>query len=671
MSEKAVFAFRKPTAKEIPEICNENTVIIAVNADAVFGLQDLNIHHLTLKTYFDKNEYENFYDRLINLAHSIGETVVGQAATLRTCLNCQGFDLWSLWEYHLAFELFPPFVLYELSRKIIREEDIKNIILLGNDDPLEAMIISAAKSERISSSISPAFYWMRFKKFAESTFNFFAETKYPCISLFKKFSCGMMNKNNTANGIIRLYAWFSNRIPSLIRTKEADSFLNNKKKVLLFSCFFFNDITQHLRSLLESSDSNDFLFTIVRADMVSRSCAKASRIRNVAYKIFSDYSDKGIEARIAALADDMYERVGKINLNNIKDEQGFPVKERVHHFFSTYFSKRNLRKIISFRLLAEAVIRDEKPDLVIMQEGRTAYGQLLSSAVLDKGIAHLVVQPQPSLFDYDIFWNMFFRKKEISGYIAVPSRLVEQQISKSADVTHNTIVNVGNPMFIQLVTGAFPKVTKEEIYARLHIDSKKEILVFASQRSLGGDKVHRLLINAMKELPNNHLVIKLHPVESPLRSSFSARRAELKNVTVAQDIDLWSLLDASRLLITVSSFVALEAMVLKKPVVIVGLNPYYSELRYIEPNPSPYVDAGAAVKVYDKKDLVPAIKSILNDSNKLDKLYENMKNLVADVFGQTDGMSNQRIIDLINSLLSGKTVEVNNRQTDYEYSWGK
>jgi CDP-glycerol glycerophosphotransferase (TagB/SpsB family) len=134
----------------------------------------------------------------------------------------------------------------------------------------------------------------------------------------------------------------------------------------------------------------------------------------------------------------------------------------------------------------------------------------------------------------------------------------------------------------------------------------------------------------MSEFPEKQLVIKLHPSEKLEEYREIPGMAEQK-VIICRDVDLYGLLHASELLMTVHSTVALEAMILDKPVITVNLTG--------KPDVMPYAESGAALGVYRKEDLAPAINKALYDPEVREKMAGKREKFVYDHAYKLDGQA--------------------------------
>lgn len=192
------------------------------------------------------------------------------------------------------------------------------------------------------------------------------------------------------------------------------------------------------------------------------------------------------------------------------------------------------------------------------------------------------------------------------------------------------------------------KMDKEQIMSQLGVPENKGIVVLATQ-PLGtlwrqGDREEfvEAVASAMSEFPEKQLVIKLHPGEKI--EEYREMLAGIDNeAIICQSIDLYGLLRACDLLMTAHSTVALEAMILNKPVITINLTG--------KPDVMPYAESGAALGVYKKEDLALAIRKALYDPEVRKDLQRNREKFVYEHAYKLDGKASKRVAKLIVQLV--------------------
>ncbi len=240
----------------------------------------------------------------------------------------------------------------------------------------------------------------------------------------------------------------------------------------------------------------------------------------------------------------------------------------------------------------------------------------------------------------------------------LPSYAEGLNIAVMGPFAKKAYVNMGVPPEKVFVTGQpgfdilyQKKLDKDWLRAELGIPEDKGLVTLATQPSpslrIWGEgmyeKVVTAVVQAMEQFPEKQLVIKLHPAETGEECRQILDQIGCDRAIICRDIDIHEVLYASDLLITVHSTVALEAMLLDKPVIMMNLSD--------KPDPYPYARSGAALGVYKEEDLAPAMKQALSDPKARDELARNRKRFAMEHAYKLDGQSAQRVADLITRLI--------------------
>ncbi len=147
------------------------------------------------------------------------------------------------------------------------------------------------------------------------------------------------------------------------------------------------------------------------------------------------------------------------------------------------------------------------------------------------------------------------------------------------------------------------------------------------------------LLEAARAMPDVHVVVKCHPAEN--RDPYERAAADLPNVTVADaSASLAALLATTRLVVTVNSTVAVDAMVLGVPALVLAL----------PNNLSPFVDAGAMAGARTTAELGPLLGRLLYDEDLRASLIRTARSFTArysiESRGDAADRSAQAILEL-------------------------
>lgn len=190
----------------------------------------------------------------------------------------------------------------------------------------------------------------------------------------------------------------------------------------------------------------------------------------------------------------------------------------------------------------------------------------------------------------------------------------------------------------------------KQILLECAVDPGKSIIVFASD-AFSISETEETLIGVIDTVLKNEdmqLVVKVHPREEAEPFHTIAGRYHDPRIRVFKDIDLYALLNNCELLITKGSTVALEAMMIGKPVIIIDLSG--------KPIGVPYTEEGAAIGVYRYQDIEPAILKALYDEETRSSLKVQRDEFVRNWAGAPDGRASQRIVTLMKEMIGARTV---------------
>jgi UDP-N-acetylglucosamine:LPS N-acetylglucosamine transferase len=219
-------------------------------------------------------------------------------------------------------------------------------------------------------------------------------------------------------------------------------------------------------------------------------------------------------------------------------------------------------------------------------------------------------------------------------------------------LSEDKMIVTGNPVWDKLVRESKSLTKngcKEYLSDLACVNPNKKLIVFTTGGGIDMDK--RILKNLIEIIQKNsdiQLLVKLHPAERLDYYDEVLERAKERvgNIPVIRDVDLHKTLCASDLVITIYSTTALESMILDKPVLIVNFEK--------GPDRVPYVRSGAALGVYDEKDLEEGIKKALYDREIREKLEKARKDFVYDYSYIQDGKATERVVNLITRMIEEK-----------------
>jgi len=226
----------------------------------------------------------------------------------------------------------------------------------------------------------------------------------------------------------------------------------------------------------------------------------------------------------------------------------------------------------------------------------------------------------------------------------------------------------GNPPDKLEVTGSitFDKLynrktdpdVKVKMCQKLGLDANKKIFMIATRTNWPAywtsafrdadseTTMFREVLKALELCCEEQLVVKVHPGEirdGMYQNALADVNPKRNHVVITKDVDLHDLIDASDMVIISSSTVALEAMILGKPVIIVNLTRREDLI--------PYAGSGAALGVYNAEDIAPAIQRVLSNPSLNEELAENRAKFIHDYAYKIDGKAIERVAALIDEMI--------------------
>ena len=375
------------------------------------------------------------------------------------------------------------------------------------------------------------------------------------------------------------------------------------------------------------------------------------------YKHIEGYLDNQIKKTISNEAKKI-----SIKWKQLKRDKSFlnsltykniPLFELLEEKFSELFHRKFIDAIKYIEMMDKAV-KKEKPSIIVIIDEYGLYGRAAILAGKKNNVPILAIQ-HGMLTPNDL--GCVHPKGEISlgnfitpNYCPIPDRTAvsgeyyKNILIKQGSYPNNSVVVTGQPKYDLLVNAN--KIFKKEIFfEKFKIGHQKKIALFATQPLPKNE--NELLFNsifrAIKKLKNIQLIIKLHPNEYDDSLHRNIAKKVGLNIILTKDVNLFELLNACDFLMTVSSTVAIEAMILGKPVMIIDLK--------TKPDETSFVNSGAALGVYNANEISHTINKIFKNSDILKNLKFNSSKFVYNHAYKIDGLASKRISEMIENMM--------------------
>lgn len=362
----------------------------------------------------------------------------------------------------------------------------------------------------------------------------------------------------------------------------------------------------------------------------------------------------------------------KENSSEILNREGIPTKS-----LQTYKTK-DARKILRLEQASVVVVGHDNSAIersfilggrclgipsLLVQDGIINLPRHLSTRQSIFGLLHLLqilkTVFKPSLYllftcGTTQFLSVFLRLNRSHNYgrgecskVAVMSPYAKN-VFMNLGFSRNDVIITGQPRFDRLFNATF---TKKEVYKKIGISYSKDILLLATpifghleKGKQERKEFIRAAIRAIEPFDKLVLVIKLHPGadEDPRMYKEILEEEQFNNAIIVKDFDVPSLINACRIFISHHSTMALEAIIRKKPVIILNL---FNDTEYY-----PFVASGVALGVYKAEDLLTAVESLLYNETVKRKLKACRDDFVYEHTYKSDGRASERVANLIKKM---------------------
>ena len=296
-----------------------------------------------------------------------------------------------------------------------------------------------------------------------------------------------------------------------------------------------------------------------------------------------------------------------------------------------------------YLVAGENLIKTLNPKtLVVAADVRLSEVTLSYLAKVHK-IPSVTTSPRTMIFKEEVY------QYNLTDYISVAGQHARKQLLSLKVPSKKIIIN-GDPRYDHF-DYLEKNFSKQEAFKKLNIKpSKKKIVLLISDRPsshLPKEEKQAIFIQvseAVKNQPNSLLVIKPHPTEKQYRLKEELGQWGITNAIISDNhrIELFDLLKLSSVVIIAWSMTGLEAMMLKKPVIIV--NPHQKDYdKHI-----PYLKNKAVVQSYTSATLTEYLNIYTNPHHPKTKKLIKLGTKFSEYYIQKpDGQVAQRISKLI------------------------
>ena len=332
-------------------------------------------------------------------------------------------------------------------------------------------------------------------------------------------------------------------------------------------------------------------------------------------------------------------------LDEITTYDGIPLWSILYPQVEVYLSKR-LLSVIGLTQWTELLVKWVRPNCCISRDDVTPFRNPMCQVFKNSRVPIVILQDgirtndltgnyvMPKVGDAHAAWGEYYKQWHID----------RGKLPESQTVT-------GFPRHDRLVR--LPPVDRGAIVQRFGLDPRRKTVLIATEwfqaassrytTEIEEDYVRHVLRTLKPHHEDIQIVAKLHPYFQDKCGKIVSQIAEQEGVEViiAKD-SLWELIQLSSFVIVFVSSVAVEALIIGKPVISVNL----SDRKDI----SGLVQDGLAIGAYDEEGLDRAVRRCLADPETCVAPDGRRQELLHPFTGPLDGQSAQRVAGLIEEM---------------------
>ena len=604
------YSVSKREFKKLVQTLPRNTAIVACDIHGENLLSNLGIQYRTGRSYFEGTEdivMKEIFKELDNSWNKFTSKLAGK--------KCSEWDKNTAYFLDAISELCHT----EISRLVYLLKLFK--LVLKVEQPSEIIVV--CQSDQGNKMAVKLLYSFGYKQRAVILKNnHLTSIKYiytKFLSFYAPFGKLFQNKKDKLN--------FENKTRPCINIKR-------KGRIFIIGYYLPDQLNQLFSTIIELEKRGWELNFVVSPHFNERLIYLLKQ-NDLSYTESDNYLTKKSRLEINKITKSVITRIKQLHKKIIKElfsYEGVNLFDIVPKIKDQYFSDSNVEMIFRYKKSIQTLLDREKPEAIIVHDDQIIFGKLAARIAKDNTIPIFAI---PSSFgQYYQFLPSYGRlictKMLVSGE-AVKMRFVEEGLDASR------IFVSGATRWDSLKKKKISD--KKSFCKKWGLNAEKDIFVFTTQGRPWENEILNMLFEVMKKYPDKQLVVKFHPIEKGLRKRLQVLFSGLKNVWVTKEMDFWDLTNNCTFLITQTSLTALEAMLLKKPVIIIDVD--------IAPYPMFYIKEKAVAVVTSRKELFSAIERILGDSIYRNALVKRGQDFLHKYVLDDDGNSKDRMADLI------------------------
>lgn len=347
------------------------------------------------------------------------------------------------------------------------------------------------------------------------------------------------------------------------------------------------------------------------------------------------------------------------------------IRKKVRNYFAYDRPEYVFAEFAKFISMAEAMLESIRPMVIVIEDEYSVFERALIVAAKRRNIPSVAIQHGVI---HELHKGYLYQSGEIS-----PDHSVKSPFVPTADVTavygqyhkdlltgmggypDDAVVVTGQPRYDRMVD-LHRESVRSNLIEEWCLDPSKKIVLWTTQCHSMTDAENIINFHAVLEsissIGDVQLIIKQHPGE-PKRYDTMIRE-HLAGYSpdahiVAKDADTLGLLAVSDLVLLLNSTTGLEAVALRKPLIVMNLGG--------QPDIVNYVQEGVACGVYRPEDLKPTLVQLLRDDT---CLARNREKFIQRYLYRVDGKATERVVALIEGYVETGDTRIARQQSDGE-----
>tara|TARA_Y100000034_G_scaffold30705_1_gene37519 strand:+ start:3786 stop:5756 length:1971 start_codon:yes stop_codon:yes gene_type:complete len=433
----------------------------------------------------------------------------------------------------------------------------------------------------------------------------------------------------------------------------------NKKDKVIFFIELYNESRAKEFLRVYHNLNKKFDFIIIGLNDIGKKVFKSEGLK---FKCISNYITKDIIKKYIHSKKSYKNQYSMFNKNikkcckyNVK-YKGINILKHISHVFK-YLYLNKFSEIVLYNEIIKKIYEIEKPDAILLTEYTKRFCKTIAKTskllnVPSITIQHGIMEEMPELLpivpDYFFAFGGKFKNILLKSNLNFTTINKERNNAKPNTISEKIKI-VGIQRYDEILS---KKYNNKKVYSDFKINNDEKIVLFITQpfETSYNEELFIMVFKALKQIENNNknikikTIIKLHPNEDGVLHKKIASKLGLK-IKIVKNYDLLNLIQASDIVMLVSSTIILDAIIMGKPVISTTLK--NKTLSNLIPHEA-YMPKGIIHKASSSKELHETIIKLLSQKYKINKL-QNSK--LKSIYYKLDGKSCDRISNNVKKII--------------------